>query len=350
MNKKILVLGEGRVAARTVSALAGDSLDVSVLRPVAKPRAASAADPDTPSLDLSDVSAIERALVGVFAVINVVPAADYAVADLCARRGVHYLDLGHGRGLAHLEGQARASGAALVSGAGLASVASALVDFLRGDFDRIHEVHLTYAVGDGVIDRREGLIPFLRAAGAAFPLREQGQWRDAYGWSRSQRIRFPAPIGLRRAFLCDSPELVLFPSHYDAGTVTYRASLPLGLFNVGLWWLARLRRGFPSANLTRFGGFLAGTARLFHAMTPPRSALGVRVVGERAGAGRERQAFLVASSGAAPALQSAPARVLLRRWLAQGGAQPGVRPCLGLVAVGDLKQELANEEIVLVLT
>ena len=179
-------------------------------------------------------------------------------------------------------------------------------------------------------------------------MKERGRWREFYYWSQPQRVEFPAPLGRRRAYLCDRLDLDLFPKRYGAQTVTFRMALPWRSFSLalaGVGWLGR--RGV----ITEPPGSLLTLVRLGARLLPThRFAGGLRVElhGEHRGEELMHTVFLVARDRHCAAISAAPVLALVKKWLAHGVATPGVTPCVGLLDWDELKAELLAYDIVLV--
>mgnify|MGYP001617024795 FL=1 len=253
MGKRILVLGGygtfGRRISQAISAIPSVECIIGGRRP---PKASEFAGDNTTAVtvNIHDPASLRRALDGVFAVVNTVgpfQAHDYSVAETCAGMGIHYVDLADARahvdGITRLNRRAQQKNCLIVSGAStVPAVSAALVDMLAPEFDRISDIHVCISPGNknprGVATVRA----ILSYTGHSFRIKENGRWRYAYGWSEPEKVGFPQPVGKRRVYLCDVPDLDIFPTRYGAQTVSFRAGLELNLFNYGLAIMGRARR------------------------------------------------------------------------------------------------------------
>jgi hypothetical protein len=140
------------------------------------------------------------------------------------------------------------------------------------------------------------------------------------------------------------------PAHYGARSACCRVSLSRGLFNRGLAVLGRLRRAGALRDPATFAGVLrflaSGSARGSYA----QGGVGVRVRGTHAGAGVERSMYLVARDDNALAIAACPAAALVKKWVREGAGEAGVRACLGLLGLDEVKAELRDHDFVLVLS
>ncbi len=307
-----------------------------------------------------DTDSLRRALAGTFAVINAYGPfrePDYAVAASCAELGVHYLDVADGRvhvgGIARLARRAQHSGCLLVSGAATQpAVTGALVTLLAPEFERITEIHTFLAPGRS--DQRElaSLRAVLSAAGTLIRIKERGRWREVLAGSRPQSFEFPPPVGRRRGYLSDSPELDLFPRHFGATTVTARVGLE-GFYNGLLMLLGALRRRgwLGTDDPPHWLEWLIRLGRRGNAAAAAAGGGGVRVEVRGRSDGQNTLAhvvYLVARDGSTPAIAAAPVVALVKKWVAHGVPESGARPAVGLVDWEDVRRELLGHDIVMV--
>ena len=360
MKRKIVVVGGYGVLGRQIcSMLVKDSaIDCVVAGRDAKrgQAFASSIGAGFQLLDSQQSTALPLALQGAYAVVDAsgpFQGRSYAVPEACIALGAHYVDVADGReyvaGLSLLDAAARAKGSLVVTGAGaVPAAAGALIDSLRDRFDRIDEIHTAVSIGNRDARGPASLRSLLSYAGKPISLLERGGWRDVYGWSRPQTARFPAPIGKRRVYLADGPDLDLFPKRYGAHTVTERVGMQLRLFNHGLYVLARLKRHHRIADLLRHTRSLMQASKMFKAQGDATGGLRVAVRGEYQGQAVEHHAFLVVRGTQGIAIPASPAVALVQKWVHQGISAPGVAPCVGLVTLDELRHVLKGYDISLV--
>lgn len=361
MKKKVLVLGGYGTFGRRISReLAGDPDIDCIIGGSSEKRAGELAAElraDWRCIDIDSPNSVDNALRDVFAVVNAAGPSwqrDYALPEHCARHGVHYVDLADGRvyvkGFGRLHAKAERGGSLLVSGASaVPAISNALVESVRADFDEISEIHGYLSLGDRY-PRGLGLQTLLGYVGSSIRLRENGKWRTAYGWTESRVVRLPGRAGRRRMFLCDVPDLDIFPERYQAKSVSFRAGLRSPLMNLGLSLLGwGRRRGLIRKELTRLAGPLVKLGRLVPDPGDVGSVLGVTVRGAKGEQARERNVFLLSRDHSSPAILVSPAVALVRKWVRHGVASAGATACVGLLSLADLKQELLRYDIVLVL-
>jgi saccharopine dehydrogenase-like NADP-dependent oxidoreductase len=306
-------------------------------------------------LDPNQPASLQRLLEGAFATVNLrgpfIDRDDLAVAARCAALGVHYIDPAENRlyiaEFARLAREAREHGALLVTGAGATpAITAALTSLIAEHFTRINEIHVF--ITPGLSDQRE-----LAAARAVLshtsPLRvkQGGRWREQHWWEQPQTVRFPDPMGRRRGYLCDLPELELFAKQFGARTVTTRIGFAPGLLNRLLSSVSGVSRNGRASLSRRMAMLLRFAAR----MSSPQAnvaAIRIAIQGVRRGTEEEHVLCLVGRNGAGPAIAAAPIVALVRKWREHGVSDAGAVPCIGLLGFEDIKPALMDRDVVLV--
>jgi saccharopine dehydrogenase-like NADP-dependent oxidoreductase len=308
-------------------------------------------------LDPNEPASLQRLLEGAFAVVNALgpfQTRDHlAIAARCAALGVHYIDPADNREymaeFMRLGREAREHGALLVTGAGAApAVTGALTGLLLSDhFTRINEIHIFVTPGMG--DQRElAIARSILAHSGPLRVKQGGRWREQHWWEQPLTVRFPDPIGRRRGYLCDLPELELFTKHFEARTVTTRAGFAPGMLNRILSGLASMRRNGKANGLSRTATALVRVAARMTSAHANTAAVRVAVQGLRRGVEEEHVVCLVGRDGAGPAIAAAPILALLHKWLDHGVRDDGAVTCVGLLKFEDLKPSLVGHDVVLV--
>lgn len=358
MGKRILILGGygtfGRRISRAISVIPSAECVIGGRRP-SKAGEFAGGNTTIMAVNIHDPASLRRALDGVFAVVNTVgpfQSHDYSVAETCVGMGIHYVDLADARahvdGITRLNRRAQQQNCLIVSGAStVPAVSAALVDMLASEFDRISDIHSCISPGNknprGVATVRA----ILSYTGHSFRIKENGRWRHAYGWSEPEKVVFPQPVGERRVYLCDVPDLDIFPARYDAQTVSFRAGLELNLFNHGLAILGRARRWGWIKNLTGWAPGLIAASHLFRGFGGVAGGMRVLVRGRKNGEEIQRSAFLIARDANGPAIPCSPSVALIRKWVEHGVPDTGAVPCVGQLTWDEIKAELVNYDIVL---
>lgn len=360
LPKRILILGSfgpfGQRLARALTRLPGTECLLGAEPTNTAERLARELGVQVIAVNPHVASSVRHALPGVFAVVNTCGPfldPDYTVAEQCAELGVHYVDPGDTRdyvyGMQRLARTAERGGAQLVTAASAAPTMSAvLTDMLVPEFDRVREIHTCFT--PGARDQRElaTMRAIINYADNPARMKERGRWREFYYWSQPQTVQFPAPLGRRRAYLCDRLDLDLFPKRYGAQTVTFRTALPWRSFNValaGVGWLGR------HEVITEPPGALLTLVRLGARLLPTRRVAGglrVELRGERRGEELAHTVFLIARDHHCAAISAVPILALVKKWLAHDVTTAGVTSCVGLLDWNELKAELLAYDIVLV--
>ncbi|MEW5960740.1 MAG: saccharopine dehydrogenase NADP-binding domain-containing protein [Chloroflexota bacterium] len=342
MSHKIVVLGGygafGRNIALDLAKLPDVALVVAGRTPTKGAALAASMGADVAFCDLKDPASVHTLVKDAFLLIHAAGpfwGAGHAVAKICLEHGVHYLDLGdereHVAGIVTLNEAAQRQG--LFLGAGVSTtpgITSAMVHHLAADGLRIRAVHSVLAPGNQNPRGTSTVATVLGYLGRSIPMTIDGRPVTRRGWFDGEVVTLPAPVGRRRVYTVDTPDLALFPAHFGAQTVTFKAGMELNVMNYGLALLARLqrRRKFPP---------LVGLARLFTALSwllyplgSPHGAVAVWVEGEQAGERCCRSLAIVAPAQG-PLVAAAPAIVLARQLLDKDRPlRPGAYPCLGL--------------------
>lgn len=256
----------------------------------------------------------------------------YALIEACLRAGVHYLDLADDAdfccGIGTLDDLARRQARTALSGVSSvpALSAAAVRSLARGlcGIDSIDTVILPgnraprgLSVMRGILDQcgREGAIWL------------DGGWRRMRGWS-ARRSYALDDVGQRAGYRIRVPDLVLFPAHFKAGSVSFRAGLELDLMNraLALWSWGRQHRHMPvRIGWVRLCKAIAGLLWRFGS---DRGGMVVEVIGREPGQPEfqrcRRRWTLLAEQGDGPWVPAVPVRALL----ATGMPPPGARPCL----------------------
>ncbi|MGL4320119.1 MAG: hypothetical protein ACRCS3_04585, partial [Paracoccaceae bacterium] len=264
MNSRVLVLGGyGVFGARLSAGLVADGWDVIVAgRSGAAAQAHCAVHGGRPMV-LDHGAAEFAASVGAIAPFAVVDAAGpfqaYGgghVVQAALDAGAHYLDLsddaGFTAGIAGFDHAARARGLVVISGAStVPALSSAIAADLVAGLDDVHLIESTILPGNRAPRGLSVIRAILAQVGRPLAL-----WREGVvevpAWGRAQRVSLILPdrsLPPRPASVIGAPDLALFPAHFKARNVVFRAGLELGIMHHGLTALAWLVRGRVVRNL-----------------------------------------------------------------------------------------------------
>ncbi len=271
---------------------------------------------------------------------------DYHIPEACIRAGCHYLDIADGRayvsGIDRLHAQAQEQSVFVCAGASaVPAITGAMVQALSKDLTNLKEIRAALSPGNKNprgLSTVETILSFL---GRPIRLMKDGKWVESFGWAESRVVNYPPPIGRRRVQLVDAPDLELFPDSFRAQTVTFKAGLELGFFNLSLGLLAWARRLVPEFDLTRFAKVFTQLSSLFYPLGTPQGALAVWISGENETGFVERCVALVVPRDG-PRVPACPAILLARKLISEGIPRTGAYPCIGFLELEELSTYLAT--------
>lgn len=357
--KKVLVLGGyGTCGRRIAEMLTQDPAVECVIggRDVRRGQAVAAeVGVEFVAVEPQRAASLNASLDGVFAVVNTCGPfhwRDYAVAERCARRGVHYVDMADERsyilGIQDLAPRAVEGGATLVSGGGsVLAFSSVLAETVAPAFDRIEQIDVAVLSGNRNPQGLASIRSSLQTQGQPVRVCERGRWRDAPGFSCACSIDLPVPLGRHRLYARDAPEIEILSRRYGA-PVTYRTGFELSLLNRGHAWLGSLNRWGLIRDLGRFAKVLGAVQNGLRGFGQAAFGLTVVVSGQSAGRFVIRTAGLVAREDGL-SMRCVPAIALIRQWIG-GGGEPGAFACAGLLTLQDLSYDLKRRNVVLQLS
>ena len=259
------------------------------------------------------------------------------VVQAALNAGAHYCDLSDDAGfttrIADHDAAARAKGRVVISGAStVPALSSAIATDLVAGLSDVHLIESTILPGNRAPRGLAVIRTILAQVGRPLVLWREG-WVTPRAWGRAQRVVLALPdqvLPPRPASLIGAPDLALFPQHFNARNVVFRAGLELGVMHHGLTllsWLVRLR---AVRSLVALARPLQWAANLLKPFGTDQGGMLVRVLGVGPDGPVERRWTLIASGGDGPhipAMPAMPARLILRL-LRDGGKAPGARPCM----------------------
>jgi Domain of unknown function (DUF4166)/Saccharopine dehydrogenase NADP binding domain len=263
----------------------------------------------------------------------------YRLARAALAAGAHYLDLADTAafcaGITALDPDAKKANRAAISGlSSVPAISSAAVRALTGT-DR--PLHIDSAILPGNRSPRglSVMASILAQAGQPFPTYHAGLWTKVSGWSDPQNYALPGLT--RQGWRIEVPDTRLFPAHFGAQTVDFRAGLELGVMRYGLAAFAALRRRIPFPVTPR----LVRTFRLAADLLAPfGTGIGGMSVSVTTATRRHRWTLL-ATNGDGPYVPAIAVRALLRRATLPTGATPA----LEIVTLGELEAAMSDLSI-----
>lgn len=247
----------------------------------------------------------------------------YRFARAVLAAGAHYLDLSDNAefcsGIIALDRQAKDAGLCALSGlSSVPGLSSAAVRALTGsEIPQI--IDIAILPGNRSPRGLSVMTSILTQAGKPFSVWTAGRWAKAWGWSDPKTYRLPDGT-MRQGWQIEVPDTRLFPRHFGASTVIFRAGLELSIMRYGLALFGLLRRRLP----IRVTPFLVRAFQLAAGMFLPfgsaRGGMSVMVV-----TATERHFWrLLAEQGDGPFIPGVAIRALLRRPSLPAGARPAL--------------------------
>jgi NAD(P)-dependent dehydrogenase (short-subunit alcohol dehydrogenase family) len=239
------------------------------------------------------------------------------------RARVHYLDLSDNAdfctGISVMDQEAKAAGVCVISGLStVPALSSAAVHALAGG-EPPRVIDIAVLPGNRSPRGISVMTTILSQAGQPMPVWRGNQWAWATGWSDPARYRLPGGI-VRQGWMITVPDLHLFPAHFGAETVLFRAGLELTVMRYGLAAFAALRRVVPVPVTPPVVRAFKWAADLLSPFGSGRGGMSVMVI-----AGGERRWWrLLAEDGDGPFIPAVATRALLRRSTLPLGAAPAL--------------------------
>jgi len=180
----------------------------------------------------------------------------YRVAKKSLECGAHYLDLADDgdfiAGIETLDAFAKQQKRVALSGASSTpAISGAAITALKEDFDVIEKLETTILPGSRAPQGYSVMHAILVQVGNAVPFWRNGEWVDCAGWSEPVCKSVNDSIK-RSANLIATADTLLFPKHFKASSVLFRAGLAVPLMHNALQFLGALRYRRFLPNLTRF--------------------------------------------------------------------------------------------------
>jgi NAD(P)-dependent dehydrogenase (short-subunit alcohol dehydrogenase family) len=265
----------------------------------------------------------------------------YRLARAAIAAGVHYLDLSDNAdfcaGISALDAQARDAGLCVISGlSSVPALSSAAVRALAGD-DVPAVIDIAILPGNRAPRGLSVMQSILSQAGRPMAIWKGKRWVWAYGWSEPARYSLPGGL-VRQAWQIEVPDQRLFPAHFGAETVRFRAGLELAVMRYGLALFAVMRRVVPFPVSRPLVRTFKVVADLLAPFGSGRGGMSVSVTTRH-----ERRSWsLLAEDGDGPFIPAVAARALLRR----GDLPEGAGPAIEAITLAEAEAAMADLRVV----
>ena len=267
---------------------------------------------------------------------------DLARATLAA--GAHYLDLADARrhllGFAKaLDATAQAKGLVALAGAGSTPALSfAAVEALTCGWRRIDSIDVAITPGGASEIGRSVIAAILSYAGKPITVFSAGRLRSCIGWGEIERRDVPR-LGRRLVSPVETADSELMSRYFGVrDRVRFVAGLESAIEHLGVFALARtIGRVLP---LRRLGGLLHQSRRITRLFCGDRGAMVVEVAGIDGEGSRIRSQWSLLAERGDGLYVPTLAAVAAVRALLDGTLAPGARPCVGVLALHAIEQEM----------
>ena len=263
--------------------------------------------------------------------------------------GAHYLDLADDAefalGIEDVDGLAKERNRVALSGASsVPAISSAVVDGIAAHLACVLVIEGAILPGNRAPRGMSVVRAILAQAGKPMRLWRGGVWSSVTAWHGLRRLSLEMPgtrpIRGRWTSYIGAPDLLLFPRHYGARSVLFRAGLELPVLHLGLWLISWLPRFGIVRSLEKYAELARWIADRTLPFGTDRGGMSVTVVGRDPTSRPVRRTWtLIVESGQGPFIPALPAFLLTRKLL-KGDLPPGARPCLGEFSLCEFEEVL----------
>lgn len=261
----------------------------------------------------------------------------YRLARAAIKAGVHYLDLSDNAafcdGIGSLDAEARAAGVCAMSGmSSVPALSSAAVRALIED-NNPDTIEVAILPGNRSPRGLSVMASILSQSGQSMRVFRDGKWTSARGWSSPKNYSLPGGL-IRQGWQIEVSDITLFPAHFGACTVTFRAGLELWVMRYGLWVFALLRRWVPIPITGPVLSIFKWSADRLSRFGTDRGGMSVEVT-----IGPEKRWWrLRVDDGDGPFIPAIAVRALLRRKTLPTGAGPA----LEMISLAEAKAAMSD--------
>jgi len=265
----------------------------------------------------------------------------YRLARAAIAAGVHYLDLSDNAdfcaGISALDAEARDAGRCVLSGlSSVPALSSAAVRALSGD-DVPAVIDTAILPGNRAPRGLSVMQSILSQAGRPMLVWNGNRWEKTFGWSKPARYTLPGGL-VRQGWQVEVPDQRLFPKHFGAETVLFRAGLELAVMRYGLALFAGVRRVLPFPVTRLIVRVFKVLADLLAPFGSGRGGMSVTVTTRH----EHRSWSLLAEDGDGPFIPAVAARALLRR----ANLPVGAGPAIEVITLDEAEAAMADLRVV----
>ncbi|MDV2078260.1 saccharopine dehydrogenase NADP-binding domain-containing protein [Marinobacter xestospongiae] len=274
---------------------------------------------------------------------------DYRVPQACIAIGSHYIDLADDRrfvcDIDSLDDQARARDVLVVAGASsVPGLSSAVIDHFTDQFSALERIDFAIAPGNQA-ERGEATVHgILSYTGHPFPVFDDGEWRNQYGWMAPRKQDFGPTIGRRWLANINIPDLELFPERYrPVKTVHFQAGLELPVLHLGMVMMAWLAKVGLVRDWSAYTRPIVRASEWFIRRGTDTGGMQINLSGRNhSGQTRHINWLLCAENGEGPYIPTISTIILARKLIAGSLTTRGATPCLGLYSLAEFDQEIRS--------
>ncbi len=244
----------------------------------------------------------------------------YRVAKAALECGAHYLDLSDdgnfSAGLTVLDGFAKSKNLVALSGASTTpAISGAVISNMKLGVKTIDKIETSILPGCRAPQGHAVMRAILDQVGNPIQFWRNKQWTAHTGWSNPVKKRIGHTIA-RDANLIMAADALLFPDHFKAKSVLFRAGLEVSIMNRSLYWLSLLRSRSLLPNLVKFITPLRWLADRITPFGRDTGGMLVELIGQRETDSEQlvhKRWQLRAEPAQGPFVPAVPARALIRK-------------------------------------
>ncbi|MDX2107752.1 MAG: saccharopine dehydrogenase NADP-binding domain-containing protein [Candidatus Melainabacteria bacterium] len=266
------------------------------------------------------------------------------LANACMEKSIPYIDLADDREyvmrVRKLFEQLKPSSYVCTGWSSVPALSGAMSNFASKKLDKINSIQIQIAPGNKAPRGFSTVTSLINSIGKEFSVMQNGSWSKVKGWSQPRVFKFPAPVGNKTGYLVDVADHELFPLHFNADTVQFRAGAEFGFFNLAMSGLAALTNYGIVKSLRPFSSFLQTAMSTLGFLGHDWGALGVEVQGTFESKPKTIRLSVVADHQGQQ-IPVMPASIMCRRILNSSDSVTGLVPFDSWISREELEAECA---------